>query len=105
MQGEICDIDGTCVDAAEDELFKLTTKEGKIAVEREVSTAPATSVYAFPAAPACAISCAVSFHLEQHLQEPDSSHLARLAGTCTATSELVVSCNTTSDQTSVERKT
>ena len=36
LQGEICDIDGKCVDAAEDELFKLTTKEGKIAVEREV---------------------------------------------------------------------
>lgn len=35
MQGEICDIDGNCVDAAEDELFKLTTKEGKISVERE----------------------------------------------------------------------
>ena len=37
VQGEICDIDGKCVDAAEDELFKLTTKGGKIAVEREVS--------------------------------------------------------------------
>ena len=39
LQGEICDIDGKCVDAAEDELFKLTTKEGKITVEREVSWA------------------------------------------------------------------
>ena len=29
-QGEICDIDGRCVDAAEDELFKLTTKGGKL---------------------------------------------------------------------------
>ena len=36
IQGEICDIDGKCVDAAEDELFKLTTKDGKISVEREV---------------------------------------------------------------------
>ena len=40
LQGEICDIDGKCVDAAEDELFKLTTREGKIAVEREVSWQP-----------------------------------------------------------------
>ena len=34
-QGEICDIDGRCVDAAEDEVFKLTTKGGKLAVEVE----------------------------------------------------------------------
>lgn len=34
-QGEICDIDGNCVDAAEDEIFKLTTRSGKLAVERE----------------------------------------------------------------------
>lgn len=35
VQGEICDIQGNCVDAAEDELFKLTTKEGKLTLERE----------------------------------------------------------------------
>ena len=35
LQGEICDIDGNCVDAAEDEMFKLTTKGGKMSVERE----------------------------------------------------------------------
>ena len=34
-QGEICDIDGRCVDAAEDEVFKLTTVSGKLAVEVE----------------------------------------------------------------------
>jgi len=34
-QGEICDIDGRCVDAAEDEVIKLTTKSGKLAVEVE----------------------------------------------------------------------
>lgn len=34
-QGEICDIDGNCVDAAEDEIFKLTTRSGRLAVERE----------------------------------------------------------------------
>lgn len=32
---EICDINGNCVDAAEDELFRLTTKEGKLTVERD----------------------------------------------------------------------
>jgi F-type H+-transporting ATPase subunit gamma len=35
-RGEICDINGTCVDAAEDEFFRLTTKEGKLTVERDV---------------------------------------------------------------------
>lgn len=33
--GEVCDIRGVCVDAAEDELFRLTTKEGRFSVERE----------------------------------------------------------------------
>lgn len=35
-KGEICDINGNCVDAADDELFRLTTKEGKLTVERDV---------------------------------------------------------------------
>ncbi|GMH15786.1 hypothetical protein Nepgr_017627 [Nepenthes gracilis] len=34
-KGEICDINGNCVDAAEDEFFRLTTKEGKLTVERD----------------------------------------------------------------------
>lgn len=38
LQGEICDIEGRCVDAAEDELFKLTTKGGKLTLEREKVT-------------------------------------------------------------------
>ena len=43
-QGEICDIDGRCVDAAEDEVFKLTTKGGKLAVEVEKAR-PVPSAY------------------------------------------------------------
>ncbi|KAL5730737.1 hypothetical protein ACHQM5_003530 [Ranunculus cassubicifolius] len=35
-KGEVCDINGVCVDAADDELFRLTTKEGKLTVERDV---------------------------------------------------------------------
>ncbi|KAJ0082367.1 hypothetical protein Patl1_10021 [Pistacia atlantica] len=35
-KGEICDINGQCVDAAEDEFFRLTTKEGRLTVERDV---------------------------------------------------------------------
>lgn len=36
--GELCDVDGNCVDAAEDEVFKLTTSQGQLAVERETVT-------------------------------------------------------------------
>ncbi|CAH1443282.1 unnamed protein product [Lactuca virosa] len=34
-KGEVVDGNGNCVDASEDELFRLTTKEGKLAVERD----------------------------------------------------------------------
>ena len=33
--GEVCDINGVCVDAADDEIFKLTTREGQLVVESE----------------------------------------------------------------------
>ena len=36
--GLTCDIDGNCVDAAEDEIFKLTTREGQLVVEAEKVT-------------------------------------------------------------------
>jgi F-type H+-transporting ATPase subunit gamma len=36
--GELCDLEGNCVDAAEDEIFKLTTQDGKLQVEREKVT-------------------------------------------------------------------
>jgi len=32
--GEMCDIDGNCIDAADDELFSLTSKDGKFSVDR-----------------------------------------------------------------------
>merc|ERR1712113_548215 len=33
--GELCDINGKCVDFAEDEIFRLTTTEGKMSVTRD----------------------------------------------------------------------
>ncbi|KAJ6812127.1 ATP synthase gamma chain 1, chloroplastic-like [Iris pallida] len=42
-KGEICDVNGVCVDAAEDELFRLTTKEGKLTVNRETVQTPTPS--------------------------------------------------------------
>lgn len=35
--GEMCDVDGNCIDPADDELFELTTKDGKITIERTAS--------------------------------------------------------------------
>ncbi|KAK9938547.1 hypothetical protein M0R45_015277 [Rubus argutus] len=34
-RGEVLDVNGNCVDAMEDELFRLTSKEGKLALERD----------------------------------------------------------------------
>merc|ERR1712146_763742 len=34
-KGEICDVNGNCIDADEDEVFKLTTQGGELAVETE----------------------------------------------------------------------
>ena len=33
--GELCDVNGACVDAKDDEIFKLTSQSGKFAVTRE----------------------------------------------------------------------
>ncbi|XVF70693.1 hypothetical protein PTKIN_Ptkin11bG0182900 [Pterospermum kingtungense] len=35
VKGEVLDVNGNCVDAMEDELFRLTTKEGKLIMERD----------------------------------------------------------------------
>jgi F-type H+-transporting ATPase subunit gamma len=35
--GDMCDIDGNCIDPAEDELFKLTTIDGTLTLERETA--------------------------------------------------------------------
>ena len=35
-KGEVCDVNGYCVDAMDDQLFRLTNKEGKLAMERDV---------------------------------------------------------------------
>jgi len=34
-EGEVCDANGVCVDAANDEIFKLTSEDGEFAVKRE----------------------------------------------------------------------
>lgn len=41
-KGEICDMEGNCVDAAEDEVFFLTSQDGKLAVEAKTETLDTT---------------------------------------------------------------
>lgn len=36
--GDMCDVDGNCIDPADDELFKLTTVDGVLTIEREAVT-------------------------------------------------------------------
>merc|ERR1711904_83809 len=42
--GELCDINGKCVDFAEDEVFRLTTTDGKLTVTRDKIDANATQL-------------------------------------------------------------
>jgi F-type H+-transporting ATPase subunit gamma len=42
--GQLCDTDGNCVDFAEDEIFRLTTKAGELSVERTKIDTSATEL-------------------------------------------------------------
>ncbi|CAI5510667.1 unnamed protein product [Closterium sp. Naga37s-1] len=81
--GEVCDINGICVDAAEDELFRLTTKDGKFAVERETirtATPEFTGVLGFEQEPVQILDALLPLYLNSQilraLQESLASELA-----------------------------
>lgn len=81
--GEICDVDGNCVDAAEDELFRLTTSEGKFAVEREkvvTETAEFDATLLFEQDPVQILDALLPLYLNSQvlrsLQESIASELA-----------------------------
>lgn len=81
--GEVCDINGVCVDAAEDELFRLTTKEGKFSVEREVIRTPTPEtlpVLTFEQEPVQILDALLPLYLNSQilrsLQESIASELA-----------------------------
>ncbi|BBN12410.1 F-type H+-transporting ATPase subunit gamma [Marchantia polymorpha subsp. ruderalis] len=82
-QGEVCDINGTCLDAADDELFRLSTKDGKFSVEREVvrTETPAFSgVLQFEQEPVQILDALLPLYLNSQLlralQESLASELA-----------------------------
>ncbi|XP_012091343.1 ATP synthase gamma chain, chloroplastic [Jatropha curcas] len=82
-KGEICDINGNCVDAAEDEFFRLTTREGKLTVERDVvrtQTADFSPILQFEQDPVQILDALLPLYLNSQilkaLQESLASELA-----------------------------
>lgn len=92
-RGEICDINGNCVDAAEDEFFRLTTREGKLTVERDVrrtETADFSPILEFEQDPVQILDALLPLYLNSQvlraLQESLASELAaRMTAMGTAT--------------------
>jgi len=81
--GEVCNVDGKCVDAAEDEIFSLTTKEGQFAVDRNstrVETAPFDGVITFEQDPNQILDALLPLYMNSQilraLQESIASELA-----------------------------
>lgn len=82
-QGEVCDVNGACVDAADDEMFRLTTKDGKFSVERETfrtETPDFTGVLTFEQEPVQILDALLPLYLNSQLlralQESIASELA-----------------------------
>ncbi|KAL5199158.1 hypothetical protein ABZP36_002670 [Zizania latifolia] len=96
-KGEICDINGVCVDATEDELFRLTTKEGKLTVEREkvkIETQPFSPVVQFEQDPVQILDALLPLYLNSQilraLQESLASELAaRMSAMSSATDNAI----------------
>lgn len=83
-KGEACDVNGKSVDASEDEFFRLTTKEGKLTVERDHITRRKKSKllpnYQFEQDPAQILDALMPLYLNSQilraLQESYASELA-----------------------------
>ncbi len=96
-KGEICDINGICVDAAEDEFFRLTTREGKLTVERDVirtTTAEFSPILQFEQDPVQILDALLPLYLNSQilraLQESLASELAaRMSAMSNATDNAV----------------
>lgn len=96
-RGEICDVNGICVDAAEDEFFRLTTKEGKLTVERDVvrtETADFSPILQFEQDPVQILDALLPLYLNSQilkaLQESLASELAsRMSAMSNATDNAI----------------
>uniref|UniRef100_A0A0D6R9T4 F-ATPase gamma subunit n=1 Tax=Araucaria cunninghamii TaxID=56994 RepID=A0A0D6R9T4_ARACU len=93
-KGEVCDVNGVCVDAAEDEMFRLTTREGKLMVERETMRTPMpefSSVLQFEQDPVQILDALLPLYLNSQilraLQESVASELAARMNAMTSASD------------------
>ncbi|XWS19412.1 hypothetical protein CRYUN_Cryun31cG0013600 [Craigia yunnanensis] len=82
-KGEICDVNGVCTDATEDEFFRLTTKEGKPTVERDAvrtETAEFSPILQFEQDPVQILDALLPLYINSQilraLQESLASELA-----------------------------
>ncbi|KAJ0047231.1 hypothetical protein Pint_04116 [Pistacia integerrima] len=97
MKGEACDVNGKCVDAVEDELFRLTTKEGKLIVKRDsvkVSGGRLSPLMQFEQDPVQILDAMMPLYLNSQilrsLQESVASEVAaRMSAMSTATDNAV----------------
>ncbi|KAL2473398.1 ATP synthase gamma chain 1 [Forsythia ovata] len=96
-KGEICDVNGICVDAANDEFFRLTTREGKLTVERDVirtQTSDFSPILQFEQDPVQILDALLPLYLNSQilraLQESLASELAaRMSAMSNATDNAV----------------
>ncbi|KAJ0103436.1 hypothetical protein Patl1_04177 [Pistacia atlantica] len=97
IKGEACDVNGKCVDAVEDELFRLTTKEGKLIVKRDsvkVSGGRLSPLMQFEQDPVQILDAMMPLYLNSQilrsLQESVASEVAaRMSAMSTATDNAV----------------
>jgi len=82
-EGVVCDVDGNCVDAAEDEVFVLTSQDGQFAVEREATesgVAPLEGIITFEQDPNQVLDALLPLYMNSQilraLQESIASELA-----------------------------
>ncbi|CDP04403.1 unnamed protein product [Coffea canephora] len=96
-KGEICDINGNCVDAAEDEFFRLTTKEGKLTVERDImrtKTTEFSAILQFEQDPVQILDALLPLYLNsQILRSLQESLASELAARMTAMSNATDNAN------------
>jgi len=81
--GELCDINGKCVDFAEDEVFRLTTTDGKMSVTRDkidINTSQLDSLLIFEQEPSQILDALLPLYMNstvlRSLQESLASELA-----------------------------
>jgi len=81
--GELCDINGDCVDFAEDEIFRLTTRDGKMSVTRDkidIDTSQLDSSLIFEQEPSQILDSLLPLYMNsivlRSLQESLASELA-----------------------------